>query len=181
MNRKGAPAHGSPRPFKSKLKPPGYVFGRPTLYRPEHCDAVIDAMSEGLDLSAFAGTIRVSRETVYEWQRVHRDFADAVNIGKATRLLFLQRKLLTTQIGVGVTASIFALKNADPDNWQDRYNTVSEVNVSIKKLTDAQIYTMLAQRGVVVEHDATPQLTHTDERQHVASDEKPMKQGVCEG
>ena len=27
------------KPFRSKPKPEGYVFGRPTLYRPEYCNA----------------------------------------------------------------------------------------------------------------------------------------------
>ena len=31
-----------------------------------------------------------------------------------------------------MTAAIFALKNADPDEWQDRYYTETRVNVSIE-------------------------------------------------
>jgi hypothetical protein len=30
------------KPFRSKPKPEGYVFGRPTLYRPEYCQRAID-------------------------------------------------------------------------------------------------------------------------------------------
>jgi hypothetical protein len=154
----------NPKPFKAK--PQGYVFGRPTLYKPEYCDAVVSLMSEGYDLSAFAGSIRVSRDAVYDWVRAHVDFRHAVEIGKAARLLALQRKLLNTQIGVGVTASIFALKNADPENWQDRYNTTTDVNVRIEKLTDEQLYAMLGQHAepLTIEHDQVPKLQHADER-----------------
>ena len=171
----------SPRPFKAKPKPEGYERGRPTLYKPEYCDTVVSLMSEGYDVAACAGYLRVSRRSIYEWIDVHPEFSHAVEIGRGARLFAFQRKLLTTQIGVGVTAAIFGLKNADPDNWQDRYNTTSEVTVRVEKLTDQQIYAMLQAQGVTIEHDASPQLTHADERQPVASDEKPMKQGVSEG
>jgi hypothetical protein len=160
----------NPKPFRAK--PQGYGTGRPTLYKPEYCEAVISFMGDGYDLSAFAGSIRVSRDTVYEWQHAHRDFSDAVKIGVAARLFALQRKLLTTQIGVGVTAAIFGLKNADPENWQDRYNTTTDINVRVEKLTDEQIYAMLAAQGVTIEHDTALQLTHANERQPVATEDK---------
>jgi hypothetical protein len=174
MNRKGAPAHGSPRPFRAKWRPPDYVTGRPTLYRPEYCEAVISVMGEGYDLTAFAGSIGVSREAVYDWIDAHAEFRHAVNIAKSARLFALQRKLLNTQIGVGVTAAIFALKNADPENWQDRYNTTTDVNVRIEKLSDEQLDAIIAQhvRSGSIEHDVTPQLTHADERQPVATEDK---------
>ena len=44
-------------------------------------------------------------------------------MGRAARVAALETKLLATSQGVGVTAAIFALKNADPDEWQDRYYT----------------------------------------------------------
>lgn len=153
----------NPRPFRAKWRPDDYVTGRPTLYRPEYCEAVIEFMGQGYDLSAFAGSIRVSRESAYRWISEHAEFRHAVEIGKAARLHFLQHKLLSTQIGVGVTASIFALKNADPENWQDRYNTTTDVNVRIEHVSDEQLLAMLGQSRTI-EHDPTPQLPHANER-----------------
>ena len=161
-----------PKPFRAKPKPQGYVTGRPTLYKPEYCEAVIDFMSDGYDLTAFAGSINVCRETLYEWQNAHAEFFHAVKIAKCKRSLALQRKLLNTKIGVGVTAAIFGLKNAEPEDWQDRYNTVTDVNIRVEKLTDEQIYAMLAAQGVTIEHDTALRLTHADERQPVATEDK---------
>ena len=140
MTMMGPPKRGSdPKPFRAKPKPEGYVFGRPTLYRPEYCQRVIECMSQGFDLSAFAGTVNASRMSVYRWIDEHTDFRDAVNIGRSKRLYMLQEKLLTTKMGVGVTAAIFALKNAAPDEWQDRFNTQTEVNVRIERIPDARL------------------------------------------
>lgn len=143
----------NPRPFQAKPKPEGYTAGRPSDYRPEYCQAVIDLMGEGYDLTAFAGSIRVCRTTVYEWQLAHAEFANAVKIAKAARLFALQTKLLTTKMGVGVTAAIFALKNAAPEDWQDRFNTQTDINVRIEKLTDAQLTEIAAQARTI---DVTP-------------------------
>jgi hypothetical protein len=153
------------KPFRSKPKPEGYVFGRPTLYRPEYCQRAIDFMGQGYSVTALAGHLGMSKDAIYDWINHYPDFCHAINIGRAARVAALEAKLLTTSQGVGVTAAIFALKNAEPEEWQDRYNTTAEVNVDIKKLTDEQIYAMLAKRGYTIEHDAAPQLTRSNERE----------------
>ena len=176
--------YGSPKPFRSKPKPEGYVFGRPTLYKPEYCQQAIDYMAKGYSVTALAGKFRVSKQCVYEWMLANRDFGDAINIGRAARVGALEHKLLNTHIGVGVTAAIFALKNADPDEWQDRYNTVSEVNVTVRAMTDEQLLDIAARaaQSRTIEHDPSLMLQHSNERERVADDaqesEKPTKQGV---
>ena len=117
-------------------KPGGYVFGRPTLYRPEYCQRAIEFMGQGYSVTALAGELQIAKETIYGWIREHADFMHAINTGRAARVAALEAKLLTTSQGVGVTAAIFALKNADPDEWQDRYQTETKVNVSIEKVPD---------------------------------------------
>ena len=61
-------------------------------------------------------------------------------MGRAARVAALEAKLLSTSQGVGVTAAIFALKNADPDEWQDRYYTDTRVNVSIEQMSDEELF-----------------------------------------
>jgi hypothetical protein len=154
-----------PKPFRAKPKPEGYVFGRPTLYRPEYCERVIELMGRGYDLTAFAGAIGVSREAVYAWMDAHADFQHAVNIGKAGRLFALQTKLLTTKMGVGVTAAIFALKNAAPDDWQDRYNQQTEIKVTVQHLSDAQLYEIASKaKPVTIDAQPVPMVTHANPR-----------------
>lgn len=144
------------KPFRSKPKPEGYVFGRPTLYRPEYCQRAIDFMRQGYSVTALAGHLGVSKNAIYEWMAAHRDFGDAVNIGRAARVAALETKLLNTSQGVGVTAAIFALKNADPDEWQDRYNTETEVSVAIQHLSDEQLLQIIATARSPVTVEAKP-------------------------
>ena len=120
------------------LNPAKHAGGRPTDYRPEYCDAVIAAMSDGLSLSAFAGLIGQGRDTVYKWIRAHSEFSDAVSRARAARVLWLERKLLRSRKGAETTAAIFALKNADPTEWRDQKHTEHR-HVVLDMLTDAQL------------------------------------------
>jgi hypothetical protein len=94
--------------------------GRPTKYSEAYCNEVIAAGDEGLSLTAFAGIIGVARSTINEWMEHHPEFSEAVKIHGAKRTLCLERGLLSSDVGPRVTARIFALKNAAPDEWADK-------------------------------------------------------------
>lgn len=94
--------------------------GRPSSYKPEYCEAVVDCMKRGFSLTAFAGEIGVARSTVHEWMAAHPEFSDAVKRGQAARVRFLEERLLNGDTGPRVTSHIFALKNADPEEWRDK-------------------------------------------------------------
>ena len=98
------------------------TVGRPTKYRPEYCQQVIDFMGQGYSLTAFAGSIVVDRDSVYEWERTYPEFSVAVKAARGCRVATLERGLLLDgQPSAQVTARIFALKNACPDEWRDRH------------------------------------------------------------
>jgi len=94
--------------------------GRPTKYEVRFCQACIDFMGLGYSLTAFAGSIGVSRSTVNLWMNEHAEFSDAVKVGQAKRTMKLEGTLLEGETGPKVTAHIFALKNADPEGWRDK-------------------------------------------------------------
>jgi len=115
------------------------VGGRPTDYRPEYCEDVIEYMGQGYSLTAFAGSIGQARETMYLWQRAHREFMNACNRAKAARVQALEAKLMSARRGGEVAAAIFALKNAAPDDWREVRN-VNHVHRVADTLTDAELY-----------------------------------------
>ena len=135
-----------PRPFKRTTiaADERNPIGRPSSYRPEYCEAVVTAMkTEGISLSAFAAIINADTTTVYDWIRAHSDFALAVKRARAQRLLFLERKLLKEN-NKDAIASIFALKNAAPDEWQDRRYVDQSVHVKADLLTTDQLRAIAA-------------------------------------
>lgn len=96
------------------------LAGRPTKYQDAYCNEVITTMATGLSLTAFAGDIGVARSTINEWMGEHPAFSEAVKVGKAKRTAWLERSMLTAENGPQVTSRIFALKNADPEEWRDK-------------------------------------------------------------
>jgi hypothetical protein len=47
--------------------------GRPTEYKPEYCEQLINHMAEGLSYETFGVTIGVSRATLYVWENAKND------------------------------------------------------------------------------------------------------------
>lgn len=140
--------------------------GRPSEYKPEYCDLVRQMMmDEGISLTAFAGHVGVARETVYAWTSAHREFSDAVSRARSARTLWLERKLLRSKKGAETTAAIFALKNAQPDEWRDLKHIESTHLHAIAQLTDAQLMAIAqglqpASTDVI---DVTPQRLGSDQ------------------
>lgn len=108
--------------------------GRPTKYDPSYCDAVVETMATGLSLTAFAGDIDVHRGTINEWMETHPEFSEAVRVGKAKRTLALERGMLSAENGPAVTARMFALKNADPDEWREKKEVEHSGGFSVTKI-----------------------------------------------
>jgi transposase-like protein len=102
------------------------------------------ARKHGVSLTGFAGIIEVSRESVYKWMTQHREFADAVSRAKPVRTLWWELKLGRSRKGAETMASIFALKNVQPDEWRDvKYQQHQHMH-QIKQLTDAELNAIAA-------------------------------------
>lgn len=94
--------------------------GRPTDFRPEMGERILELMTSGLSLAAAAAEINIHRQRVYEWLEKHAEFADTISLAKGKRQLFLERRLLEAKESPVVTSTIFALKNAAGEDWRDK-------------------------------------------------------------
>jgi hypothetical protein len=98
----------------------GDVLRKSAGYRPDYCEAVVAVMGRGHSLMGFAGEIGVARSTLTNWIKAHPEFAEAVERGKAARTRALEAEFLTAGTGAKVAAQVFALKNAAPEDWNER-------------------------------------------------------------
>jgi hypothetical protein len=136
-------------PFRQTLVPAHLkdhrYRGQPSQYRPEYCALVVEqARDRGLSLPAIAGVIGVAVDTIYEWKKVHADFSEACSRARSARILWWELKLGRSRKGAETTASIFALKNAAPDEWRDIRHTEHEVRIGPRMLTDQQLEAIAA-------------------------------------
>jgi transcriptional regulator with XRE-family HTH domain len=88
----------------------------PSKFKSEYCQRIVSFMAKGFSLTAFAGEIGVSRETIYGWEKQHAEFGDAVKRARAARVLYWERRLIKAE-RAEATPIIFALKNACADEW----------------------------------------------------------------
>lgn len=101
-------------------------MGRPTKYKPEFCERIIELATIGKTVQQWAAELGVSVPTLDEWAAVHEDFSQAKS--KARSLCqnwwIEQARRLSQETGtyVGkrseVAVLIFALKNIA--NWRDK-------------------------------------------------------------
>lgn len=52
--------------------------GRPTSYKPEYCQQVIDHCTTGKSIKSFASSIDVHIDTIYAWESAHPEFSEAL-------------------------------------------------------------------------------------------------------
>ncbi len=64
-------------------KPAGYVFGRPTSYRPEYCERVIELGKLGKSLVQIASELDSTKQTLFNWCNDNPDFFDAMEKSRA--------------------------------------------------------------------------------------------------
>jgi hypothetical protein len=65
--------------------------GRPSKYKPEFCDLVVQQMSQGYSAEACAGDMDISKETLYRWIREIPEFCDAVGRGMSLGRKFWEK------------------------------------------------------------------------------------------
>lgn len=108
-------------------KPKGYVFGRPTKYKEEYCQQLIDHMEQGLSYESFAGVVSVSKQTIYDWEKSNPDFLDAKKTGTEKCRLFWEKT------GIG---GLWGSKEANFNsavwifNMKNRFRWADKVEVS---------------------------------------------------
>lgn len=52
-------------------------MGRPTLYKPEYCQMLIDHMAQGYSFTSFAADVDTDFQTLYNWCKDHAEFFEA--------------------------------------------------------------------------------------------------------
>lgn len=118
--------------------------GRPTSYKPNYGEEMISLMASGLSLTAAAAELGFHRDTIYTWEAAHPEFADALKLARGKRVLHLERGLLEAKDGPTVTSRIFALKNADREEWRDKQETETTVKADD---TIAALFARIAANG----------------------------------
>lgn len=94
--------------------------GRPTKYKKEYCQRIVDAMSEGKSVLQFCAEQGVSKSSVYLWAQQHDEFSDALSRGKELGEAYWEGELQKMMYSREANAPLVKLYFANRFNWHDR-------------------------------------------------------------
>ena len=128
-------------------------MGRPSTYQEDFCDLVIEWGGQGKSLTWMAAQLDVSRDTIYEWARTHKEFSDAITRAKAKCQAFWedmgQNGCGDPRFNGGVWAKSMSARF--PEEWRDNKGVeLTGKNggpVQVQALTDAALEAIAAGRG----------------------------------
>jgi transposase-like protein len=130
------------------------LLGRPTKYKEEFNQLVLEDMLQGYTLSAFAGRLCVAPSTVHEWMQSFPEFSRAVARGKALRQRTWETEGLTIArtggSGSQATMVIFGLKNMGSDEWRDKQEVSHSGQISLGSLVETSMKTI---EGTVIKDE----------------------------
>lgn len=106
---------------ESSRKPEGYVFGRPTEYRPEMCEQVIEWGRQGKSKTWIAAELGVCKRTVQVWEEKHPDFVAALSRAATLSQQWWedagQTGMVSDKFNNGVWTKSMSCRF--PDDWRD--------------------------------------------------------------
>ena len=86
-----------------------HAGGRPTLYRGDLCDRLVDAMAKGLTAEAAAARIGISARSLFYWQQQHPEFLQAIQEGRQRSQLWWEERALAMANGESGNTQIVVL------------------------------------------------------------------------
>jgi hypothetical protein len=142
MAKKSAPKKVAPQ-----QKRDDYTFGRPSEYRDEYCDLLVEWMAKGNPFCTFGKCIvehygllknqAPCEATLYAWVHMYPDFLEAKKIGKIyERDMWENLQKRTALTGEGnITAIIHALKNKFRASYGEREQHIKlNASMDVKQL-----------------------------------------------
>lgn len=107
----------------------GETRGRPTAYRPEYCERVIEFGKLGKSVAWMAAELGVSKQSLYEWEKVHPAFSDAFTRARLESQRWWEDKgqdNIVSLPGQGtLNAGVYSRSMAArfPEDWREKTET----------------------------------------------------------
>ena len=131
--------------------PHKHAGGRPTDYKPEYCQMVVELGREGAGKAEMAAACGVVRQTLDNWIKAHPEFLDAITRAREESLAWWEKQgRLGIFMGKTFNANAYALQvfNRFPDDWKRNPEIETDGTLTVQ----------------IVKYAGTPKLADTDPR-----------------
>jgi hypothetical protein len=101
--------------------------GRPSKYKLEMCEQLMELMRKGLSRTAVAAQFGVTRETLNEWAKVHPEFSDALQLGETQSQAWWEQQAIDNLCNPHFQTGSWYANMKNRFGWRDR-NEVTGVD-----------------------------------------------------
>lgn len=115
-------------------------MGRPTKYKPEFCDRVVELGRQGASKAEMALDLDIAMSTFDVWQNEKSDFSEAVKRAEEfSRGWWEMKGRLATfdSKDFNPTSYIFQMKNRFSEHWRDKRETEHSGKLNLGAALDA--------------------------------------------
>ncbi len=105
--------------------------GRPTKYKKEFCDTVLELMREGKSIVNCCAELDISRETFYSWMEKHKEFHDTVKRGMELSEHWWQEKARENLDSNQFNSTLWYMNMKNRFKWTDKQEVEHSGGVSI--------------------------------------------------
>lgn len=139
MDRMRAAFESATAPYvPAPLPPEARQFGNRVVYRPEHCQMILDDAALGHTLGATAAIIGVTRATLHDWAASNPELLDAIARAKSVRQRFYEGHAIDIARRGGDSTRMSAIKlgllNVGGEDWKERLTAEHNVTFSLADL-----------------------------------------------
>jgi hypothetical protein len=96
-------------------------MARPSEYKPEYCEQVIEYGKQGKSVAWMAAELGVVKQTLYTWADAHPEFMDAFTRAKLESQRWWEDAGQTGMVAPGFSASVWSRSMAArfPEDWRE--------------------------------------------------------------
>ena len=111
--------------------------GRPTKYKPEMCDIVIELMKEGASQQEVLGELGISNATFYKWKQENEEFSETIKRGIRLSQAWWEKEGRTSLRDREFNYTGWYMNMKNRFNWSDKKEPNNEGSVTV--MVDTEI------------------------------------------
>ena len=105
--------------------------GRPTKYKPEMCDIVIELMKEGASQQEVLGELGISNATFYKWKQENEEFSETIKRGIRLSQAWWEKEGRTSLRDREFNYTGWYMNMKNRFKWADKQEVKNEGNITV--------------------------------------------------
>jgi transposase-like protein len=115
--------------------------GRPSDYKPEFCEKLVEHMSKGYSFESFGAVIDCGKASLYKWRDEHQEFSDALDMGRSKHLFMMEQmgqgNMVEHYQGPKLNTALYKLFMANIHGWREKTDVEQKSEASVKVYIDS--------------------------------------------